>query len=106
MSGVIVVQKMAERALGVKLTFNQSSDLRSECRVNLGQQKLRDTIKVVESSESARLDTREREDMLVAFAQVLTTDREWPCYGDDLEQAQAFHQKLGTATQEREYTRV
>lgn len=106
MSGVIVVQKMAERSLGVKLTFQQASSLWSECRVNLGQRKLRDTIKVVEASESARLDTREREDMLVAFAQVLTTEREWPCYGDGLDQAQAFYQKLNAALQEREYTRA
>lgn len=106
MSGVIVVQKMVERALGVKLTFKQSSDLWSECRVNFGQRRLPATIKVVEASESERLDTREREDMLVAFAQVLTTEQEWPCYGDDLEQVQAFYQKLNTAIQEREYNRV
>jgi hypothetical protein len=91
MSGVIELKKMAERALGVTLTCKQVPSLWLECRVNLGQRKLRDTIKVVEASESARLDTRERE---------------WPCYGDGLEQAQAFYQKLNAALQEREYTRA
>lgn len=106
MSGVIVVQKMAERAFGVKLTFKQASDLWSECRVNLGQRKLRNTIKTIEARESARLDTLEREDMLVAFAQVLTTEGEWPCYGDNQEKSQAFYQKLQVAIQERGYARA
>ena len=105
MSGVNTVRKLAKRAMRVELDEDQALILWLECRANLIQRKLRNTIKHIESCASGSIDTLEREDLLTSFAQVLTEDStaQWPVNGDSEEQATAFYGKLLQGIRERGY---
>lgn len=105
MSGVNAVRKLAKRAMRVELEEDQAQILWLECRANLTQRKLRNTIKHIESCASGDIDTLEREDLLTSFAQVLTgdLDAQWPSNGDSDEHASAFYDKLRQGIRERGY---
>jgi hypothetical protein len=105
MSGVNTVRKLAKRAMHVELDDDQAQILWLECRANLTQRKMRSTIKHIESCSSGSIDTLEREDLLVSFAQVLTGDSEaqWPCNGDSEETSGDFYEKLKKGIKERGY---
>ena len=105
MSGVNTVRKLAKEAMRVELEEDQAQILWLECRANLTQRKLRNTIKHIESCASGAIDTLEREDLLTSFAQVLTDDStaQWPVNGDSDEHANAFYDKLRQGIRERGY---
>lgn len=105
MSGVNAVRKLAKRAMRVELEEDQAQILWLECRANLTQLKLRNTIKHIESCASGAIDTLEREDLLASFTQVLTGDStaQWPSNGDSDEHASAFYDKLRQGIKERGY---
>jgi hypothetical protein len=105
MSGVNTVRKLAKEAMRVELEEDQAQILWLECRANLIQRALRNTIRHIESCSSGVIDTQERADLLTSFAQVLTDDStaQWPVNGDSDEHANAFYDKLRQGIRERGY---